>query len=1173
MSSSIIRALSPGLAAIHQTLTGHDDEDKALARHLALSGANSVDEILELIPSDYRTVLADPLRHCAGHVEKLHAAITTLTKWESHLAAGTLPAHLRTSAPKVQFSAVYVNDAEAKAAEARLATSHAEYQKSVLTESIKQKKDEVTFMKKALEPQQMWTELQARIAPHATQVLGRSKLPVVQYDNDGTVVGTTLEIPRAAEVIRDNVMNDCVVYAQRVISITTARVELMAQKIQKKRDVAAAATSAAADVTMADTTATVASLVQKEVKRVLMGTIPKESKRKGKPSLFKQAKVSQTRSTFEGVADYFLESSGSRPGQVLRRAEEVRCQSTASTQTDSRLWKASPRSGWETSQRQASDGWTSSVGESSTAAAETAAAEAERQRKEEVVELVSTIASNHKARQYHTGSSEPFIEIGELWIARPKIMPDEILELPVPTAVNIILSNCSLQWLNDARFQQYVHQSPGTHVPQNISYMLSVGAKYMFHQPTNAKLLTKSWHDFQRRLRWRIHFMFNPSTQAYDPDFDVRPPSNKPAPKLPQYIELGLVRGRIFVNKMISKVPDALTEGTTTVTPPVKAIREFLTSNDYIVTGTDKNLGIAVSRRDWIVQKCQDCLDSANDYRKLQHDEVISILDHKCNDMRELAKLAKDYLDHVEGTVSDFMRSKITLRGEAHHIPRFYGIPKIHKVPTKMRPIIPCHSAIMNPAAKYVSKKLKPLITAANTVIHGTKDLAIKLSKLNIDPKRKWYIVTGDVVAFYPNIPLQRCIDIVFDQYMEHYWSIPTHDDPLNRKQQYFFKRCLEVGNTKLITQFQGEVYEQLNGLAMGVADSPDLSNLFGYYFEKKSAVLDHPSIFFYGRYIDDCLAIVYAEDSQSAVNLLSNLIRFDNCVIEWNASGMSQPFLDMLLYKDEHNKLQYMPYRKSGNHQERIPWISAHPYDVKRGTFLGEMSRLATLSSKYEHYLEAMRGLVALYIHRGYPTVEVHKWLHTNLQERWTKRLDCGQKAPDADVLVLKTQYNLAWNYFNAYEFGQTIFDYWREWLRRADSGEFSIDYPAPPRDESASATAWDLNDLRDTSIFNSRVILSRKRTRNLLDLTNLWKKTVLENLEQDHVLEDLVINAAQYTAHPKRPHDFDVNTQVVGPRPMKRTREDADTEIQLHIRSSPPVAESWSSGAASTWGRGSNR
>jgi hypothetical protein len=419
---------------------------------------------------------------------------------------------------------------------------------------------------------------------------------------------------------------------------------------------------------------------------------------------------------------------------------------------------------------------------------------------------------------------------------------------------------------------------------------------------------------------------------------------------------------------------------------------------------------------------------------------------------------------------------------------------------------------------------------------------------------------------------------------MEFYWNIPDHDNHLNRTQQRFFKGCMEVGNTRLLTQFQDKVYEQLNGLAMGVACSPDLANLYGAYFEQKCKILENNNIHYYGRYIDDCVAIVYAESERQALDLLSNTVQFDNCVITWDCSDSHQPFLDMLLYKDSDNTLQHMPYRKNGNHQERIPWISAHPYDVKRGTFLGEMSRLATLSSKLDHYLAAMRSLVALYIRRGYPADEVHKWLYSNLSKRWNNRLADNPSAnrDSQDVLVLKTQYNLAWNYFNAHELGDTIFNYWREWLRRADTGDFNQEFPAPESHDSrtsgfclgadaASSEKW---DLRETKLFNSKVILSRKRTRNFLDLTNLWKRTVITGIE-GNTANDIAANFNRLSL--KRTLVPDVNNEVVGRRPKNRrvdhSNTDNDDHLPVHRRfpSPTPGTSQWQSAAMGSWGRGS--
>jgi hypothetical protein len=90
--------------------------------------------------------------------------------------------------------------------------------------------------------------------------------------------------------------------------------------------------------------------------------------------------------------------------------------------------------------------------------------------------------------------------------------------------------------------------------------------------------------------------------------------------------------------------------------------------------------------------------------------------------------------------------------------------------------------------------------------------------------------------------------------------SLRNPDDTQDILYLEIFKRALETGNTQLITQHMGRYFLQLNGLAMGVADSPDLSNLFAAYFENKSIIPTHKDVIFYGRYIDDCIGIVYAD-------------------------------------------------------------------------------------------------------------------------------------------------------------------------------------------------------------------------------------------------------------------------------------------------------------------------
>jgi hypothetical protein len=370
-------------------------------------------------------------------------------------------------------------------------------------------------------------------------------------------------------------------------------------------------------------------------------------------------------------------------------------------------------------------------------------------------------------------------------------------------------------------------------------------------------------------------------------------------------------------------------------------------------------------------------------------------------------------------------------------------------------------------------------------------------------------------------------------------------------------------------------------------------------FFEEKAHIMSDPKVPFYGRYIDDCLAIVYASTEQEAVEYMTHKIVIDTCTIEWSASWWSQPFLDMLLYRDEFNLLQHMPYKKMLNHHERIPWISHHPLDVKRGTCISEMSRLATLSSTITSYKDALSAMITLYVTRGYPRPLVISWVNKCATERWQKRLESSKPSTEPEsVLVLKTEYNPAWNYFNAAELGNRIFSYWTEWLDRAKRGDFNTKFPPPPVEDKSdilSGVDWWLNkpsenpdtwshpilDITRTGIMNRRVITSRKRTRNLMDFASLWKRTVLEQLDElvlDEIHDPPPIAQPSTASADTRQTTLDtwITSNPEGSLIESNPREHdalSDDELQpvRYRERSPSVPASWSAAHMGTWGHGS--
>ena len=510
---------------------------------------------------------------------------------------------------------------------------------------------------------------------------------------------------------------------------------------------------------------------------------------------------------------------------------------------------------------------------------------------------------------------------------------------------------------------------------------------------------------------------------------------------------------------------------------------------------------------------------------------------NKIEAVRELAELAEKSVRYGTSIqLSDFFHSQILYLFDENlqKLPKFYVIPKIHKTPVAARPILPCHSVIQEPTGKLVSKMLKGIMKTKQGIIHGSKDLALKLHSLKSLPPVKFdagemkilYFVSRDIVAFYPNVDVQKAHQIASDYLIEYYGSFGKELDldwvPCDVNNIRMFREALSIAIENLLCQFDGKIYHQVRGLAMGVASSPDLTNLYGCFFEDRAGIHSHPDISFYKRYIDDCLSLVYAKDELSAKCLLENLIIFDNCTIEWLASDSYMTFLDMTLFFDKNKTLQWRPYRKPLNHFECIPWISAHPVYVKKGTSLSKLSRVATLSSQYDTYVSACREVADIYIAHGYPPTLIASWLRENYSACWDACLNNNEQTK-ADMLVLKSEYNVSWDFFNVQLLAECMKTGWMEALRTLSFGNKPADlHPsiAEIQPKLACSSLIQLVDcgqrlrfandwiseglygqylrLDKLGLLDRRVLVAKKRTRQLIDLTALWRRVILEN--RDH-------------------------------------------------------------------------
>ena len=314
---------------------------------------------------------------------------------------------------------------------------------------------------------------------------------------------------------------------------------------------------------------------------------------------------------------------------------------------------------------------------------------------------------------------------------------------------------------------------------------------------------------------------------------------------------------------------------------------------------------------------------------------------------------------------------------------------------------------------------------------------------------------------------------------------------------------------------------------------------LYGFYYESRQCrVSDKPQLIYYKRYIDDIFAIVEAPSEYDALELMKE-ISFSGCKITWECSATVLSFLDVTVFRIPGDpKIHFKPYRKAMSHRERIPAISHHPLDVKRGTFLGEMSRIAALCSHYDYYIDACYELQGLYRARGYSDGLISKWLGEHKSDKWQKR-HSSVRADEGDIpsfAVLKSEFNPVLNYFKAKELSDTIITSWRESMEAWSRALIPDAYNVKDFDEDKSILHSDCNlamDLSEdvttlhgatdpalpstgrripdvtklNSLMKAKWLVSRKRTTNLFDLSNKWKHDVLTRMNED-ILNDLNVS-----------------------------------------------------------------
>ena len=422
----------------------------------------------------------------------------------------------------------------------------------------------------------------------------------------------------------------------------------------------------------------------------------------------------------------------------------------------------------------------------------------------------------------------------------------------------------------------------------------------------------------------------------------------------------------------------------TSPSPPkalVKALNRLKKRDDIVVTKPDKGSGIVVmDKSEYLRLLSAASIDDTTKFSRVD-DKRPNLRGRPPKHYHPLLQKEKD----VHSILHRILPQEIatSLSPKSSRLAHLYGLPKTHKAKLSMRPILSATGTYNFNLAKWLEEKLKPLSVNEYTItdVFEFAD-EIRSSPMNEED----ILVSYDVTALFTNVPLSETIDILVDKAFTNDWFNQTYDLNLEKEE---LTQLLEVATTNQLFQFDGQLYEQTDGVAMGSPLGPLMANVFMCHLEDKLA-RDGMVPSLYKRYVDDTLARMpntdAAADFLATLNGLHPSLKF---TMELPSENMI-PFIGIQIIKNG-TELETRVYRKPTNTGLLLHFQSHVDKRYKTGLLKTMLHRAHALSSTTEAFNEECAKLRSIFSRLDYPIGLVNSTINMFILSKPDKKIDDG--------------------------------------------------------------------------------------------------------------------------------------------------------------------------------------
>ncbi|XP_070194281.1 uncharacterized protein [Littorina saxatilis] len=381
-----------------------------------------------------------------------------------------------------------------------------------------------------------------------------------------------------------------------------------------------------------------------------------------------------------------------------------------------------------------------------------------------------------------------------------------------------------------------------------------------------------------------------------------------------------------------------------------QALVSLKSRQDIVIKPADKGGAVVVWDRELYLREAHRQLNDAASYKPLPQASLPL-------DQKQIADTIKEQIKHNNLPAT----AKLLLKSDAKQ-PTFYLLPKIHKPNTPGRPIVSACSCPTEFISEYLDFLLQPIVQSLPTYVKDTTHTLNLLEHLNSHPSfQPQLLFTLDVVSLYTSIPHTdglKALTFFLDRRPTDSAYPPTTT----------LVRLAELVLTLNTFEFDGQIFEQISGVAMGTKMGPSYACLFmGHLEHLILQSYSGPVPELYKRFIDDGLGATSLSEP-----LLLDFIHFiqafhPSIKFTFNISSSAVVFLDISI-SILHGRFTTSVFYKETDAHSYLDFNSSHHPANKSSIPFSQFLRLRRLCSEDDDFHQQSVLMTSFFLARNYP-------------------------------------------------------------------------------------------------------------------------------------------------------------------------------------------------------------